>query len=347
MATRGGARSEAALRSYIQQKLGDLKVPPKAVVVALHVDGADHVFPFPESLDRGTVFGVGSVTKVFTATLLTYQCTVTGRKSLGDVVTAYLPGAAGGSALQQVTLQELATHTSSLPDEGGGAASDNLFTDQPPSQALIDFWNGWKPAQSPGSCWCYSSVGFVTLGFAVSGVGSPPTSFDYLTLLSDVITGPSQLDMPATTTYANEDPKIVAPGFESSGDPAKGRAADLYSSGPDMLTWLKANLAAGSGSSDLDKALVFAQQNQGVTQQICTACQHGQTQTKFSMALGWQIGSGSPQIWAKDGATGRGGYSAWIGFAPSAGIGVAILTNRDGADPDPVGAQIIQHLAGS
>jgi beta-lactamase class C len=348
MATRGGARSSRDLRSYIQQAVGGFKVQPSAFVVALHYNGTDYVIPVPDTLDEGTVFGVGSVTKVFTATLLAYQCTVTPpQKALTDAVTAYLPGSVGSSALKQVTLQQLATHTSSLPPEGGGpTASDNLFADQPPSGLLEGFWKKWQPPQAPGSCWCYSDVGFITLGFAVSGVGSPPASFDYLTLLSDVITGPSQLNMPATTTYANQKPGIVTPGYEPDGKPATGHAADLYSSGPDMLTWLKANLYAASGSTALDQALAFAQQNQNVTHEICTACQSpGVTQTTFSMGLAWQIGSRTPQIWGKDGATGLGGYSCWIGFAPSAEIALAILTNRDGADPGLVGVPMIQELA--
>src|SRR5262249_27055971 len=147
------------------------------------------------------------------------------------------------------------------------------FADQPPSEALTDFWTTWQPPkpQPPGSCWCYSNIGFITLGFAVSGVGSP-ASYDYLTLLSDVITGPAQLNMAATTTYANQNGANGPPGFEPDGTQASGPAADLYSSAPDMLTWLKANLSAAD-TTPLGTALLFAQQDQNVTQDICKTCQ--------------------------------------------------------------------------
>ncbi len=49
------------------------------------------------------------------------------------------------------------------------------------------------------------------------------------------------------------------------------------------------------------------------------------------MGLAWQVQDkdpSQPRLFSKNGGTGRGGYSCWIGFMPERGIGLSILTNE-------------------
>jgi CubicO group peptidase (beta-lactamase class C family) len=74
-----------------------------------------------------TVFDVGSITKVFTALLLS-EMTERGEVKLDDPAARYLPGdrvclpERGG---KQITLVDLATHTSGLPLRPGNLASND------------------------------------------------------------------------------------------------------------------------------------------------------------------------------------------------------------------------------
>ena len=57
------------------------------------------------------------------------------------------------------------------------------------------------------------------------------------------------------------------------------------------------------------------------------------TTIPFKQGLAWQISqltvNGNPYslIW-KDGATGLGGFAAWIGFIPSAAMGIVVMGNK-------------------
>ena len=62
-----------------------------------------------------SIFELASITKVFTTTSLAMEVDA-GRMKLSDPVVRYLPYLAEhGGDIRQVTLEELATHTSSLP----------------------------------------------------------------------------------------------------------------------------------------------------------------------------------------------------------------------------------------
>jgi hypothetical protein len=72
------------------------------------------------------------------------------------------------------------------------------------------------------------------------------------------------------------------------------------------------------------------------------------TETKLSdgsasgNALGWSISSREPvgRILEKNG--GRNNCSAWIGFAPEHGVGVAVITNCGGPHVDPISYRLLE-----
>ena len=357
------AGPDAIINKLVAEYMTRTRTP--GVAVALYADGQDGFFPFghaslatQQPVTADTIFGIGSVTKVFTATLLAYQAG-TGAKRLTDPLPGYLPADVTNPALEAVTLEMLATHTSGFPRDGGGPAADALFDNQPPSPELIHFWNTWSPtdpqnvecARCPvGTCWQYSNAGFVTLGFAVVGRPGPPRVPGYNGLLADLITTP--LGMPATVALIPPGAS-VAQGYRVDGRgpghplvPVDSQAADLKSSARDMRTWLKANLGTpGSLPPPLSAALTLTQ---GIyfrgAQQCSTA-----GSIPFDMGLAWQqhpLVDGGPVTYAKDGATSQGGYSCWIGFIPARQLGLAVLTNLiGGGGPTGLGLAILTVLA--
>jgi|SRR5262245_16744109 len=195
---------------------------------------------------KETIFAIGSLTKPFTATLLAYSVSQK-LASYTDFVTQYLTyyGVAGGSLLQQIKLIDLAMHTSGLqdatlsPNDGIG-----LFLDNPswPPSDLTGFWESYNigSGPTPVTCWEYSDLGFVTLGFALVAANSKSYQ-TYAGLLSNVITGP--LNMPNTAATVSSNAPLAQGHSNGVFVPVTG-ASDLKSNLADMYQWTLQNLNA-------------------------------------------------------------------------------------------------------
>ncbi len=299
-----------------------------AVAVSLYFQGHDYLLSFgddggfpAQSVTPDLLFGIGSVTKVFTATMLAYQTIGDDGspplKHIDDCVSGYLPPqvAAYGSGINQVTLRELATQTSGMPDEAPRAPGNWLFRDRRPPPYLIRWWENYqKPAQPQ---WIYSNAGFITLGFSLEGPDSWPR---YNELLASYITSPLGLSHTMARVPWGYP---MAQGFDG-GRPVARRPADLKSSARDLLVWLKANLGLMDQSIPPHLAQAIR-----MTHQIWYRTAPN---LRFDMGLAWQVQDKDPSgpiLMGKNGAA--GGYSCWIGFMPERGIGLSVLTNEFGA----------------
>lgn len=128
-----------------------------------------------------TVFEIGSITKVFTALLLA-DMVRQGEMGLNDPVARHLPGDFHVPLLEgrQITLADLATHTSGLP------RWPTSFVGPPPSPSFLDemarfsmeefkTWLADFRPQSPpfdgadsAKGWFYSNIGYALLGMAMA-----------------------------------------------------------------------------------------------------------------------------------------------------------------------------------
>jgi CubicO group peptidase (beta-lactamase class C family) len=296
-----------------------------------------------------TIFAIGSITKTFTAAL--FANGVFARPDCFDWdagVSRYLGGYLGGGNLsptmQQITPRMLAQQTSGLArnttgdDDGVG-----LFLKSPsaPPPRLVNAWNSHN-GPKPGTCWEYSNLGFITLGFtAVSGygcaAGNPATSSPpqgYSAVLHDNLTQP--LTMPDTFTIVPAGAP-VAQAYPNDGAPVSaGAASDIKSSAADMHTWLTAHLGAPNETSNLMKGLAATTQPSALAVHLCA--KPGEPGPAH-MGLAWQVEPGPPQIIWKDGLTALGGCSCWIGITPAGPnqepLGIAILANGFWDKNDP------------
>ena len=148
-----------------------------------------------------TVFEIGSITKVFTALLLADMAR-RGEVGLDDPAARHLPGDFHLPVVdgRQITLTDLATHTSGLP-------RFPTFPGTPLSpswiEALARFnvedFKAWlqdfHPQRPAGAAWEYSNQGYALLGMALGHRGGQP----YETLLQERVLGP--LGLQDTTFY--------------------------------------------------------------------------------------------------------------------------------------------------
>jgi D-alanyl-D-alanine carboxypeptidase len=126
----------------------------------------------------GSVYGIGSITKSFTAHAI-LTLVAAGRLKLEDTVAAVLPDYNGPGA--KVTIAQLLTHTSGIPNyvnEIPGLQLRLRRSEMQRADVLATFEP--LPLQfEPGSRWSYSNSGYYVLGLIIERV-SGKTYYDYL-----------------------------------------------------------------------------------------------------------------------------------------------------------------------
>ena len=272
----------------------------------------------PAQPDGDTVFEIGSITKVFTSTLL---ADLVSREELGlDTPVQSLLGdevrmpARNGA---EITLGHLATHSSGLP-----RLPDNFDPENPANpyadytvEDLNAFLSSHELDRDIGDTVEYSNVGYGLLGHALA----LREGTDFETLIVERILEP--LQMPDTAVELT--PALrerLATGHDGQLRPVANwdlpvlaGAGALRSTVNDLLTFLEANL--GLRESPLHQAMELARMPQ-----------RSDPALDMDIGLGWIIATeGDREFVWHNGAT--GGYASFIGFDVEAGEGIVILSN--------------------
>ena len=151
-------------------------------------------------VDGDTVFEIGSATKVFTSLLLA-DAVKRGDVALTDPASKFLPTDAkmperGGT---QITLADLATHTSGLPRLPSNLAPKdpgNPYADYTPAQ-LYAFLSSHQLARDIGSRYEYSNLGAGLLGHLLAR----RAGVSYESLVKERIAGPLEMTSTAVTFW--------------------------------------------------------------------------------------------------------------------------------------------------
>lgn len=284
------------------------------------------------AVDANTVFEIGSVTKVFTSLLLA-DMVERGEVALTDPVAKYLP--AGVKMPQrngrQITLEDLATHTSGLPRLPSNLQPKdpaNPYADYSVEQ-LYQFLSGYQLTRDIGSEYEYSNLGGGLLGHVLAR----RAGMDYEKLVRSRISDP--LGMRSTRITLSDEMKArFAAGHDASMQrvaywdlPTLAGAGALRSTANDLLTFVAANL--GYQKSPLAPAMAAM-----LTMRRPTGS------PGLEVGLGWHIltRDGHEIVWHNGGT---GGFRSFIGFERKTGTGVVVLSNAETlAGVDDIG----QHL---
>jgi serine-type D-Ala-D-Ala carboxypeptidase/endopeptidase len=277
-------------------------------------------------LDGDTIFEIGSITKVFTA-LLAADMAQRGEVKLDDPIAKYLPASVKIPERngRQITLVDLATHTSGLPRMPANFRPkdpENPYADYT-VDALYSFLSSYELRRDIGVKFEYSNLGFGLLGLGLA----QRAGLDYERLVVTRVCDP--LGMKSTRITLSE--------------PMRQRLAAGHSS--DLVTvsgWDIPTLAgAGALRSSANDLLAFLAAMMGYTDNPLAAAQKTALSVSrpsgepfIEAGLGWTIDSrgGSDIIW-KNGGT--GGYRTFIGYSRKTGVGIVALSNaatEEGAD---------------
>jgi CubicO group peptidase (beta-lactamase class C family) len=300
-----------------------------------------------------TIFEIGSITKVFTSLLLQDMA---GRRELklDDPISKFLPASVKTPARngKQITLLDLATHTSGLPRLPDNLSrwylllhADNPYAGYTVAK-LYEFLSGYKLTRDIGAQYEYSNVGAGLLGYLLSLAAGT----NYESLVIHRICEPLRMNS-TRIVLSPELQARFASGHSESGKPvhqwdftpALEGCGALRSSVNDLLKFLAANLAAkGSPASssvnsdpdqvtDRDAGVPSLAESMAKTHQARREADFG-----GKVALGWHI-STDGLVWHNGGT---GGFRSYMGFDPQSHRGVVVLANSE-ADVDALGIFIL------
>ena len=299
------------------------------VLGVVEADGSTSVVSYGEAglnarpLGARSVFEIGSITKVFTPTLLA-DMVARGEVSLSDPVSDYLPDevtmpSRGG---REITLLDLSTQHSGLPrlpDNMSPADASNPYADYTVAQ-MYAFLSGHELRRDIGAEYEYSNLGVGLLGHVLATVGGG----SYEEVVGERVLEPLGMSMTGITLEgAMRD--WMAKGHNQQGSvvplwdlPTLAGAGALRSNVGDMLTFLAANI--GPPGSRLERSMRASHE---VREEI---------NAQMSIGLNWHVISvGDEKIVWHNGGT--AGFRTFIGFDPDKGVGAVVLTNSEhGAD---------------
>jgi CubicO group peptidase (beta-lactamase class C family) len=269
-----------------------------------------------KAVDENTVYEIGSISKVFTTILLADEV-LKGRMNLDDPIAKYLPKTltVPNRDGKEITLKDLATHTSGLPRMPGNispADMKNPFADYT-VELLYAFLSDYTLPRDIGSKYEYSNLGMGLLGHILE----LHTNTTYEALVIERIATP--LGMEHTRVLLTDDMKAnLALGYDEQMEitsnwdiPTLAGAGALRSTTSDMLIFLKANTA--NDDSDLNKAM-----------KLSHALAFTSDDQTFNIGLGWHYAHNDSIVWHNGGT---GGYRTFIGFLKDSDEAVVVLTN--------------------
>lgn len=287
----------------------------------------------PIPVNAFTEFRIGPLTQIVTAGTLAYLVQE-GQVSLNDPISKFLPKSMTlpNYKGKEITLGDLATHTSGLPDMPYSLTSRSNFS----ISQMYRFLSKYELPREPGSKYEYSNFGYAFLSNILSRIAKR----SYPELAAQLIMHPLGTD-DTVFTLSSEQKKRLATGYENGRgiSPLQSEkiysvfigSGGLYSTPKDMLTFLSFNL--GKEKTSLNAILPLMQTPY-------------HSFKGFDMGLGWKI-SAFPNAQANfyhlSGTL--FGFGMFMGFVPDHDIGVVVLTNQGDHDPTQLGEEILKIMS--
>jgi CubicO group peptidase (beta-lactamase class C family) len=286
-------------------------------------------------VDGDTVFDIASISKTF-VTILLANMIRQGLVSLDDPIEKYLPTdnvTVPSYTGHKITLEDLATHTSGLPDFPVGWVRNHSYT----TQQVYDFISNATLSNEPGTKADYSDIGMGLLGHILSLKAG--VSFDQLVkdrILDVLAMDSTDMRMNATGISVPEDIKSrFAKGHIAGKEvnlefipEAIQSAGAMYSTTNDLLKYLSANM--GLIQTEIKDAI---QETHLIRHSFGESSSY--KSLKDYIGLGWTVTTDfGKEVVSHTGSI--DGYTSIIGFNPSEQMGLVILCGCDHSDFSPL-----------
>lgn len=319
-------RLEKQVSKYIEYEV-NLNDNPGIIIGIINGDSV-YVYSFgemtkgkPEQLTDSTMFDIGSMTKVFTASLLQIlvdEGKIDYEKTLGD----YLDKVTLNPSLHGITIRQLATHTSGLPRLPINFSERDKDPNNPFAHYRKEDFDIFLSDYNlfTSSTYLYSHVNYALIERIVESVENKT----FETVMNEKMLQPLGLN---NTTY--ELTKLqhnrLSPGYLLTGETAPETlfnsfygAVGLKSEMNDLIKFIQYNLKVGEERSELQSSLFKThdfQVNTGIEKYIDTG-------------IGWHIVRPKRRFYNVISHRGTAvGHQAYIAFVPETKTGVIVLAN--------------------
>lgn len=326
-----GQAQKSSMDNFLKGMMGYYGIPGMQVavikegkIVHLSAYGLANI-PFAVPVTNKTLFPINSATKGFTGTAL-MQLVEAGKINLDDITGKYLKDLP--EAWRKITIKQLLSHTSGLPDIVDGD-NGRMIAEGEDSIALVKVKKLPMRFQ-PGEKSEYNQTNYVLLGQIIERISDKPFSsfitagqFTKAKLTQSRFADSYDVIPGLTEVYSHNynrnglwkrssELKRVFEEFAIITRPAAG----INSTATEMAQWLIALL---------EGRLI----NQTSLHTMWTPVYHNDG-SLAPRALGWSVSAKGqhPAVW------GSGGMRAAIAYYPNEKVGVVILTNLRGANPE-------------
>jgi serine-type D-Ala-D-Ala carboxypeptidase/endopeptidase len=331
-------------------------LPDASIVVGIITPNGTQVYGYGNiskanstKVNGNTIFDTASITKTFTTTLLA-DIVKQGLVNLDDPIERYLPATVKVPTYNghKITLVNLATHTSGLPDFPAGWIRNHTFT----SQQVYNFLSNTPLQSEPGTKANYSDFGMGILGHILSIRAGVP----YEQLVKDRIL--NVLGMDSTGIAMNSTAITLSDALKSR--LAKGHiggkevnlefvpeaiqgAGALHSTTNDLLKYLAANMdLIHTSINDIIQETHLIRHEYPQAPSLHFDSINNKSLSASYVGLGWFIDTnlGTEVIQHSGGID---GYSTYLGFNPTKQEGVVLLCSCETKDmPSPVIESLIK-----
>lgn len=265
-----------------------------------------------EQADSASVFELGGLAKVFTATLL-LEMENNGLVDFDAPINNYITFPFENQYLSQITIQQLLTHTSGLPKKPSNLKFYKTNENQPwenyDKAALYEYLDNYKPKElwSEGENFEYSDVGYALLGLVIENIEGEIPDFEQLNAIS---------------------------GHNTKGEKvANWNTPDFLSFSVNMNANLEFLMAYMQQILKADKANYFKKM---LLPQAKT------NNRKVKIAYAWQLVKARKMGWnVYTHAGSTTGFRSFIAFNPSENSAVIILANTNTKLIDNIGIQLL------
>jgi CubicO group peptidase (beta-lactamase class C family) len=282
--------------------------------------------------DPRTVYRVGSITKVFTATML-MQLRDAGKLQLDDPIEKYLPEFKVKSRFpdaRPITFRQVAAHYSGLPTEAPLPYTYRRVTRFPSTEELIASLKDTELPVPAMTEFRYSNLGYNILGLALERVAAEP----YAGYVERRILAPLEMDR---TGFAPTDKmrEHLATGYGPARKDGSHGAAPyvaygtasgmLYSSVEGMAEFLKLQFREGPAGG---KQVLGGSSLREMTAPIYVSNRDPLRFWRNGSGIGWQlVAADGEQYSHKSGGT--SGFSCEVIVNPRLKLGIAVFTNTE------------------
>jgi CubicO group peptidase (beta-lactamase class C family) len=331
-----GFPSDAEILAILKQRV-DEKRSAGIVVGILEAGGRTRIIAYGDPgpgqppLDGNSVFEIGSISKVFTATVLA-GLVQEGVVKLDDPVQRYVPAdvhlpTRGEKLITLANLSEQNSGLPRMPTNFHPKDPANPYADYTVAQ-MYEFLGGYTLTRDPGAQFEYSNLGVGLLGNALANA----TKQSYEEMERERVWRPLRMTNTAIafTPWMRQH---LALGHDETGKvvsnwdiPALAGAGAIRSSTIDMLKFVDANLHPERGK--VERAMDFAHQPRAPAG------------PGAMIGLNWLIVHPKRDtiVWHNGGTA---GYRTFVGLEPSKNVGVVVMTNTGGAGADDIGMHLL------